>query len=203
MGNTRTLHSHSNSHRTYLSISHILTWELFFPSDHLSRPHQALIQTTSRCYLIIISHHAHTLTYHIFHTDLYRIHANLTCQFIDYRFQGKHTLSGSITTVSARCTDIGIDHIKGMTVRFQIGCIQRNGLMSGQACRRRSMIAIGTGIGQVINFNGTDSSIVIGAHLYSHFHLMTRGTGNLAFLSGIKQLRRLLCHPCHKCRINL
>ena len=203
MGNTGSLHGHGNSHGTHLAISHISAWEFFLPADHFGCTHETVIQSASRCNLIIVGHHAHTLTYHIFHADLYRIHTDLTCQFINYRFQGKYTLCGAIAPICTGCTDIGINYIKGMSVSFQIGCIQGNRLVSGQSCRCRSMVSISTGIGQVVNFNGTDRSVMAGSNLHSHFHLMTGRTGNLAFFSAIKQLGWLFCHPGHKSRINL
>ena len=60
--------------------------------------------------------------------------------------------------------------------------------MAGQPYGGRTVFSVGTGIGQSIEIQYADLPILICTKTDSDLHLVTRGAGDLAFLSGIDQL---------------
>ena len=144
----------------------------------------------------------HTLTHHIFQTQLNRIHMQNLSHLIDDGFQRKNTLGCAVTAICTGCQRIRIYDIKHMAKSFHIGGIHRHGFVTGQSGCGRTMVAIGSCIGQIIQIKRQKAAILRCTDFNFYFHFMTGRTGNLAFIATVDQFGRFFRFPCHKGRIN-
>ena len=93
-----------------------------------------MFDTTVQCAgigcLAKICRHKHTFPHNIFHTNFYRIHMKLLCQFIDRGLQCEYSLGRTVTTVRTCRLHIGVDHITGEPGCLTTTCIERNCFMA-------------------------------------------------------------------------
>ena len=164
---------------------------------HLFGPGHAAVQGTAGIELIIIGRHDLTLTDHIPLTKLHRIHSQPVCQLIHGGLHGKDALGCSVSAVSARGHMVRVNHIIGKTMGLQPS-VEGNGLVTGKANRRRSVLTEGSRIGKRIH-----PAVLIRSHFYRNFHLVTGRGSDLTLFPGVNHLRRLSRGPGDKSRINL
>ena len=115
--------------------------------EQLLTARHAFVQRTGICSFAIIGRHFHALPEHVLFPDESRIDSKLLCQLIDSSFQCKNTLCRSVAPIGACCHRIGIYYIIAKPECLQASGIKRNRFVSAQSYRRRTMLAISTGIG--------------------------------------------------------
>ena len=122
-------------------------------------------------------------------------------QLIHGRLHSEKTLGGTVSAVGAGGHHVCIHDIADESECLRLS-IKRDGFMSGKSHSRRSMFTVGTCVGQRVHVDSVDDSVLAGAEAHMDFHLVPRSGGGHALLPGEDDLRRLLRHPCHICRVD-
>ena len=115
--------------------------------EQLLTARHAFVQCTGIRGFPIICRHFHALPEHVLLPDDRRIDSKLLCQLVDRSFQCKNALGRSVAPIGTCCHRIGIYNIIAKPECLQASGIKRNRFVSAQSYRRRTMLAISTGIG--------------------------------------------------------
>ena len=157
---TGALHGESHTCRPHLSISHIPNREFFIPVENIFTFCNTAIQCTGIRLLTVIRRHDHAFPDNILFTECNGIHVKPCSQLIDSTLYCKKSLRCTVTTVSSGRLNVRIDHVIGKPVCLQTSGVKRNGFMSGQTYRCRSMLAKCSCIRQGIHIQRTDLSFL-------------------------------------------
>ena len=171
------------------------------PVDHLLHALQTPVQGTARVHLSVVRRHHIALFDDILHPQFKRIHMQLRRQFVHGGLHREKSLGGTVSAVSTGGHHVCIHDIADEAECLRLS-VKRDGFMSGKSHGRRSMFPVGAGVGQRVHVDSIDDSVLAGAETHMNFHLVTRGGSCHALLAGEDDLRRLLCHPCHVCRVD-
>ncbi len=189
-GDGRPLHGDRASYRSDGVVIKAHQRILFVPSGHLLYPQQTAVQRRAGVHLAKVGRHHLLFLRCILKPQTDRIPPQLFRQLIDRRLHRKNSLRRSVSAVRTGRHDVGVDGIRAEAKAF---CpVQRDGFMAGQTDRRRPVFSVRTGVGQRVQVDGPDFSILRSSEADLHLHLMARGRCRLTLFSCKGNHRR---HP--------
>ena len=123
-------------------------------------------------------------------------------QLVDGGFHREDPLGRPVSPVGACRHPVGIHHIVGKPMRLQPS-VQGDGFVTGKPHRGGTVFPVCPGIGQGIEIDAPDPSVLHRPYPNRHFHLMAWAGCDLGLLSGVNDLGGFSGLPGDKCRVDL
>ena len=121
-------------------------------------------------------------------------------ELVDGALHGKLALGGTVAAIRAAAVGIGVDGVPAKAARLHV-VVDGQALVARKTDRRGSMLAIRAGVGQRVQIDGRDGTVVHGAQLNGHLHLVARVARSDGLLTGVAAVTRttgLLGHKRNK-----
>ena len=129
-----------------------------------------------------------------------RVHVQHVGELVDGALHGKLALGGTVAAIRAAAVSVGVDGVPAKAARLHV-VVDGQALVARKADRRGGMLAVRAGVGQRMQVDGRDGTVVHGAQLNGHLHLVTRvarGDGLLAGVAAIARTAGLLGDERHE-----
>ena len=121
-------------------------------------------------------------------------------ELVDGALHGKLALGGTVAAIRAAAVGIGVDGVPAKAARLHV-VVDGQALVARKTDRRGSMLAIRAGVRQRVQIDGRDGTVVHGAQLNGHLHLVARVARSDGLLTGVAAVTRttgLLGHKRNK-----
>ena len=199
VGDARALHGERAAQGAH-AVAQVHGQRLVAPADHVHRAQQAAVERAGVELLVVVLRHGLALAHDVLKAQVGGVHVQHVGELVDGALHGKLALGGTVATIRAATVGIGVDGVPAKAARLHV-VVDGQALVARKADRRGGMLAIGAGVGQRVQVDGRDGTVVHGAQLNGHLHLVARvarGDGLLAGVAAIARTAGLLGDECNE-----
>ena len=199
VGDARALHGERAAQCAH-AVAQVHGQRLVAPADHVHRAQQAAVECAGVELLVVVLRHDLALVHDVLKAQVGGIHVQHVGELVDGALHGKLALGSTVAAIRAAAVGIGVDGVPAKAARLHM-VVDGQALVARQADRRGGVLAVRAGVGQRMQVDGRDGTVVHGAQLNGHLHLMARiarGDGLLAGVAAVARTAGLLGDKRHE-----